>query len=57
MPDTRKPLAVEAPPKAYQPSRKELREDLRIDATPEALAKAVTRTVRIVEKRPAGRQP
>ena len=32
-----------------------VRQDLRVDATPEALAKAVTSTVRIVEKRLAGR--
>lgn len=31
----------------YQPSKAELEEEIRIDATPERLAKAVVRTVQI----------
>ena len=34
-------------PETYKPTKKELEEDVRIDATPEQLAKAVVQTVNI----------
>jgi len=34
-------------PETYKPTKKELEEDLRIDATPEELAQAVVQTVNI----------
>ena len=36
-------------PHSYQPSKAELEESIRIDATPEQLAKAVVTPVRIVD--------
>ena len=46
---------LSVPPKTYQPSPGQLKEDLRINTTPEILAKAVTGPVNIVEKRPRRR--
>ena len=37
---------------SYQPTREELAEDLRIDATLEELGKAVTRTVKVEYYKP-----
>ena len=37
---------------SYQPSREELEEDLRVDATLEELGKAVTRTVNVEYYKP-----
>jgi hypothetical protein len=39
---------VRLKPSKYQPSKADLEEDIRIDATPEELARAVLRPVRIV---------
>ena len=39
--------AVRLKPSSYQPSKAELEEDMRIDATPEALLRAVVRDVKI----------
>lgn len=41
---------------SYQPSREELAEDLRIDATLEQLGRAVTRTVDSEYYKPKGRR-
>ncbi|MDE0174310.1 MAG: hypothetical protein OYH76_17995 [Defluviicoccus sp.] len=40
---------VRVKPHSYQPSKAELEEPVKIDATPEELAAAVLRPVRIVE--------
>jgi len=40
---------VRVKPWAYQPTRAEMEEPLKIDATPEELALAVLRPVRVVE--------
>ncbi len=40
---------VRIKPSSYQPSREELREDVSIDATPEEVARAVLRQVRVVK--------
>ena len=37
-------------PEHYKPTQKELAEDFRIDATPEAVAAAVVSPVKVVEK-------
>jgi hypothetical protein len=42
---------VRVKPHSYQPSKAELNEPVKIDATPSALARAVLRPVRIVEER------
>ena len=50
MPDRQDPLPiVRVKPHAYQPSKAELEDSVRIDATPQQLAKAVVTPVRIVE--------
>ena len=36
-------------PRSYRPSRAELEEDMRIDATPEELASAILTPVRVIE--------
>ena len=43
---------VEVPHPSYQPSRAELREDLRINATFEELAKAVVQPVKVQYVKP-----
>ena len=48
-PPKREPRIIQVKPSTYQPSRKELNEDVRIDATPEELADAVLRPVRVVK--------
>ena len=48
MKDEPKPPVVRIKPSSYQPSRKELKEEIRVDATPEELARAVLRQVRVV---------
>ena len=40
---------VRVRPHSYQPNKAELEEDVRLDATPEELARAVLRPVRTVE--------
>ena len=40
---------VRVRPHTYQPSKAELEEDVRLDATPEELARAVLRPVRVIE--------
>lgn len=40
---------IRVKPSTNQPSRAELREDVRLDATPEELARAVLRTVRVMK--------
>lgn len=53
--DTRPPKALEQPrtvrvrPHSYQPRKAELEKPVKIDATPEQLARAILRPVRIVE--------
>ncbi len=37
-------------PENYKPTKQELAEDLRIDATPEAVAAAVVSSVKVAEK-------
>ena len=39
---------IRVKPHTYQPTRAELREDVSIDATPEELARAVLRPVKVV---------
>lgn len=41
------PLTVRLIDHSYEPSRAELNEDLRVDATFEEIAKAVTRTLKV----------
>lgn len=45
--NTMRPV-IRVKPSTYQPSRAELREDVRIDATPDELARALGRKVRVV---------
>lgn len=40
---------VRVRPYSYQPSKAELEEEMQIDATPEELAKALLRQVKVVE--------
>ncbi|MDE0147830.1 MAG: hypothetical protein OYG32_01535 [Rhodospirillaceae bacterium] len=49
---TRKPR-VRLKPSSYQPSKAELEEDVRIDATPEALLAAAVRSVEVEIKKEA----
>ena len=42
-------LEVQVKPRSYQPSKAELQEPVKIDATPDELAASVLRPVRIVE--------
>ncbi len=49
MKDESKPPVVRIKPSSYQPPKAELEEDVRIDATPEELARAVLRQVRVVK--------
>ena len=44
---------VRVKPHSYQPSKAELNELVKIDATPDALARAVLRPVKIVEDKDA----
>ena len=44
---------VRVKPRRYQPGTAELNEPVKIDATPDDLAKAVLRPVKIVEERDA----
>ena len=51
---TPSPKALDRPiarvkPRSYQPTRAELEEPIRIDVTPEELALAVLRPVRVIE--------
>ena len=48
----RKPI-VRVRPHTYQPSKAELDEEVRLDATPEELVRAVLHPVQIVEDRDA----
>ena len=48
MKDEPKPPVVRIKPSSYQPSKAELEEDVRVDASPEELARAVLRQVRVV---------
>ena len=41
------PVEVKVKPHTYQPSKAELEADIRVDATPEELRSALTRSVRI----------
>ena len=45
--DSDKPRTVEVPHPFYQPSRKQLRKDLRVNATFEELSKAVVQPVKV----------
>ena len=45
---SRKPV-LRVRPYSYQPKKKELEEDVRIEATPEELARAILRPVTVVE--------
>ena len=50
MPDQKDPLhIVRVKPHTYQPSKAELEEPIRINATPKQLAKAAVTSVRIIE--------
>ena len=44
---------IRVKPHSYQPSKAELEEPIRVDATPQKLAKAVVTPVRIIEDRDA----
>ena len=46
-PKAAEPMEVEVKPHTYQPSKAELEADIRVDATPEQLRSALTRSVRI----------
>ncbi len=48
----KKPI-VRVRPSAYQPNKAELEEDVRLDATPEELARAVLRPVQVIEDKSA----
>ncbi|MCY4596806.1 MAG: hypothetical protein OXC19_18655 [Bryobacterales bacterium] len=50
------PPVVDLIAPSYQPNAKELREDLRINATMEELGKAVTRTVKVRYVKPRKRR-
>ena len=56
-----KPVRIRVKPISYQPSKAELDEPIRVDATPEALARAIMTPVQIVTthdaKRPAAKPP
>lgn len=43
------PRTVRVKPSSYQPSKAELEEPVKIDATPEQLARAILRPVRLVK--------
>ena len=43
------PQVVRVKPHSYQPSKAELEEPIRVDATPQQLAKAVVTPVRVLE--------
>ena len=47
---SKKGATVRLKPSTYQPSQAELEEDIRIEATPEDVARAVLRPVRIVKE-------
>ncbi len=47
----KKPRVVEVAPSTYSPTKAELEEEFRIDATPEQLAKALLSPVEVREKR------
>ena len=49
---SRKPV-VELKHSSYQPSKAELEEDMRIDASPEELARALGRQVEVRHSKPA----
>ncbi len=49
MNDRTEPPTVRVKPHSYQPSKAELDEPVKIDATPEQLAEAVLRPVTLVE--------
>ena len=49
MKDESKPPVVRIKPSSYQPSKAELEEPVKIDATPEELARALGRKVRVVK--------
>ena len=51
-----KPREVELPHHTYQPSRAELREDTRVDATFEEVVEAVLRPVKIRYVKPTKRK-
>lgn len=51
-----KPPTVRLIDYSYQPSEAELEEDLRVGATFEAIAKAVTRTVKVEFRKPPKRR-
>ena len=48
-PEAKQKPVVRVRPHAYQPSKAELDEEVRLDATPEELARAVLQPVQIVE--------
>ena len=47
-PDSRP--TVEIPPQGYQPSKAELEEEIKIDATPEEVARQLVQPVIVVER-------
>ena len=42
---------VEIPPQDYQPSKAELEEEIKIDATPEEVARRLMMPVKVVERK------
>ncbi len=58
MADTKKPepLTVRLIHRSYQPSKAELEQDHRVDATFEEIARAVTRTVKVEFYKPPKRR-
>ena len=47
--DTQAKTAVRVKPSSYQPSKAELEEDMSVDATPEALADCIGRSVAVTK--------
>ena len=47
------PRDVRLKPSSYQPSKAELEENVKIDATPDALAHALLRPVKVIKDRDA----
>ena len=49
MPEPKRKPVVRVRPYAYQPNKAEIEEDVRLDATPDELARAALRPVEVIE--------
>ena len=47
----KEPPTVEIPAQDYQPSKAELEEEIKIDATPEEVARRLVQPVKVVERK------